>query len=209
MRLLWVGDSTTEGFLGGTEWSGWGGCRGRAISKLWRHLAVAPIGPDTVSGFPAWGTFWRTTTITAARSALPSVFAALGDPPDVVVVMLGIHDGIAAGWLPPAQPNTYTMASPMTDLVSDIASAAPDAQIFVCTIPRLDNWGGLYNSYLPRALNEARSGGANVRLIDAAAGLTLAHIGGDGLHPNESGYTLMADNVYAGLTCSLPVIGGA
>lgn len=209
VRILIIGDSTTEGFLGGTEWSGWGGWRGRAISKLWRNLAVVPIGPDIVTDFPAWGHFWRTTTIAAARSALPTVFAGLADPPDVVVVMLGIHDGIAASWTVPAQPNTYTMASPMASLVTDIAAGAPDAQLFVCTISTLNTWSGLYNSYLPRALNEARAAGANVRLIDAAAGLVGSDIGSDGVHPTENGYILMAGNVYAGLTAALPVVGGA
>lgn len=209
--LLVISDSTGRGW-NGTGYSPWGGWRGRVLNALWKTHDVRPFGRTTQAESAAYGGFEAigpNGTAANATAALDDVFAALSRPPDIVIIGLGINDGLGVSWAVPAP--SYSIAAPITALVIGIASRAPAAEIYVCAIPVLNwgadstNWSSLYNAYLPVALEDARLAGAQATFIDCTAGMwsidapTSFPNLSDAVHPNESGYVLMAANIEAAL----------
>lgn len=209
--LLVISDSTGRGF-NGSVYSPWGGWRGRLLSALWRTHDARPVGRTTQAESAAYGGFEAIGphgTAADATAALDDVFAALSRPPDIVIIGLGINDGIGASWTVPA--SSYTIAAPITALVAGVGARAPGAEIYVCSIPILNagadstNWSSLYNAHLPVAIENARLAGAQSTFIDCTAGLwsldapTSFLYLGDPAHPNEMGYALMAANIEAAL----------
>ncbi len=218
--ILIISDSTGRGWLGDVAaYSADGGWRGQVVKYLWRTHDIRPVGRTTQAESAAWGAFEAIPNGTAAAAALDldNVFAALnGDPPEIVIISLGINDGLQASWQIPASPPT--IADPITALIEGVAARAPSAEIYVNTIPILNwgdnstNWSGLYNLYLPVALEHARQHGAQARLIDAVAGMwnpsqpTNFWYLGDPVHPTQAGYLAMAANVKTALEKLSPLL---
>lgn len=191
----------------------YGGWRGRFHQHQWqtRHEPWVPVGRTHRPEFPAWGHYEAIPngTAAAALADLDDVFAALSEPPDLVIVSLGINDGVQASFTIPTLPDTYTMTDTMTALVLGIHARASGVPILVTPIPvcvqdaNQTTWASLWNLYLPRALNNAREAGANVWLMDIWAQLN-AHRDGqtndwlaDGIHPNTTGYEHAAEDAIA------------
>lgn len=198
----------------------WGGWRGMFHVHQWETLSAPwnPVGRTHRPDFPAWGHYEAIPngTAAAALADLDNVFSALARLPDLVIVSLGINDGVEAGFQWPEQPNTYTMVQPMTDLLVCIDERAPGVPIVVTTIPvcvqtpEQVTWTSLWNRYLPRGANEARKAGARIWVADIWAQVnenrkpSTQTVSGnvnswlaDGIHPNDEGYVRAAQDAGA------------
>ena len=108
--------------------------------------------------------------------------------PNLVLLDAGIND-LGQNYQIPTAP------SRLASLIDQILAAEPDATVLVAQLiingdPTLESERETFNSQLPAIVQARASAGQHVALVDMSA-LTTADLSGT-LHPNDSGYQLMA-----------------
>ncbi|WP_113699333.1 trypsin-like serine protease [Nonomuraea lactucae] len=98
--------------------------------------------------------------------------------------------------------NPETAPGRIADLIDQITNAVPDATVLVATLVPARNADTqtrieAFNGALAQIVRQRRSAGKQVMLVDMGE-VTLKDVP-DGLHPNDTGYTKMADAFYRGI----------
>ncbi|MEU7134733.1 FG-GAP-like repeat-containing protein [Streptomyces sp. NPDC046261] len=116
--------------------------------------------------------------------------------PNVVLLNIGTND---------MDRNTDVDAAParLGALIDRITTAAPHMTVLVSSlVPSLDAQGQKrvekFNAAVPHLVEERRKKGLNIGFVDMGAVTTRDLT--DRLHPNDAGFTKMADAFYAGLS---------
>ncbi|GAA3454642.1 SGNH/GDSL hydrolase family protein [Dactylosporangium matsuzakiense] len=122
--------------------------------------------------------------------------------PDVVLLNAGTNDMIQ-------NHDVVDAPARLSALIDQILRGAPAATVMVSTlVPNRDSAVDArvtaFNAKVPGIVQAKAAAGQRVRLVDLHAGLTLADIGSDGIHPTDDGYSKLADTWYAALQ---PVLG--
>lgn len=198
MDILTVGPSTVIGYTDSAypvaTLSPWGGWRGRVINGLRQQYDARPVGPNTQSTYPFWGSFWNTTGIASARVDVASVLGTY--QPDVILLDVGLNDIITMTTLemPP-----ISMLDELVALLLDIHAELPGVPTYAGQLPpstfstNVSNMVGLFNEYLPSYVQVAREAGANVYAVPCMQGVTSAGLP-DGTHPSDATYAAIAEN---------------
>lgn len=145
----------------------------------------APNGPGMVNGIP----FPRNhegisgETIDQINIRVPS--PALNDSPHIILVHAGTNDMFVG-----ANGATERMGSLLDELIVE----APDALIVLSSIIPLSfgaNALPAFNAAIPGLVAERADAGAHIIFADQFAGFPTSELG-DGVHPNQTGYSRMA-----------------
>ncbi len=185
LRIMPLGDSITWG----TESSTGNGYRGPLAVALSSQVAVEDFvgkqingtmsDPDN-EGHPGY----KISDLANLANASLNTYK-----PNVVLLDAGIND----------LGQNYQISSAPTrlaSLIDQVLTAEPDATVLVATLiingdPTLESERETFNSQLPAIVQARASQGKHVALVDMGA-LTTANLSGT-LHPNDSGYQLMAN----------------
>jgi len=107
--------------------------------------------------------------------------------PDIVLLMIGTNDVVLGG-----REEAETLGSEIGQILRAIAESLPNTTVFVSTLPPL-GWEStmipVANDCIRTAVAEAVEAGQHVVLVEQH--LTVAEIG-DGIHPTEDGYGILA-----------------
>jgi alpha-galactosidase len=203
VRIMPLGDSITDGAQ----------VPGGYRIELWRRL----VGQDRRSvdfvgslrnGPPELGdrdheghSGWRIDEVAARVEGWLA-----RDRPEIVLLMLGTNDVLQ-------DQGVATAPARLGELLDRITRQLPAATVLVATLPPLAGAEAsarvaAFNRALPAVVQARAAAGRRVRLVDVAAGLTLADIG-DGVHPNESGHAKIAAAWHRALAPLLRAPGGA
>ena len=152
--------------------------------------------PDTANaGYPG-----LTTTQIAAR--LPGLLAS--QDPNAILLMAGTND-IFAG------TSASTIAANILGMLDTVNSFNPAIHVYVATLtPMVNSHSGNVapvNTAITNMVAQAQASGLNVSLV-SMSNVTTADISSDGVHPNATGYALMAQNFYSAILAQQPISGG-
>ena len=201
IKIMPLGDSLTYGNYAYGE-NGTGGYR----TYLWRKLQdtgytnidfVGSVrwGPADIDraceGRPGWGI--------DQISANVESWLRIQDP-DLILLMIGTNDILQ-------QNPLDTLMERMEDLLQKIVHACPSAHLFVASLlgVRMPNEYGIklddilaFNKRLPSLVESLSDAGRHISFVDMydRAGLGDNDFGADGVHPNDSGYTKIANVWY-------------
>lgn len=205
-EIVCVGDSLTRGYLpDGTLGSA--GYRGEIVSRI--ADAGYPwtlIGQYTDGGSAHEGVNGRTTGV--LNGNLTSLFG-VGNPyhgADAVILITGTNDCLDSGYDGPTA--MYYLAN----ILSELASREPQARVVVASsLPTVIGSYGVHavnvadwNSRVSATLDASAIAAAG-RLVRVPLGSAIrdAHVAGDGVHPDVSGYGLMASVIWGPLQNAL------
>lgn len=129
-----------------------------------------------------------------------------------VVIMLGTNDAYPGNWMNGAKATQFQ--TDYAALIDHFSSLSTHPTVYVALPPpaypnNAFNISGtiMQDSIVPLSKQVAAQKGSPV--IDVNTAMTgMASLFGDGLHPNDMGYTLLAKTVHDGLLQPLPVDGG-
>jgi lysophospholipase L1-like esterase len=126
--------------------------------------------------------------------------------PDIILLHIGtnnLYQGMG-----PAVPGQ------LEDMLDQIVEAAPDALVVVAQITPLGGQFGAngvdqYNATMPAMVQERVDAGQHLLLVNMnaafrAANANVAGLLADGIHPNATGYGIMADTWYTAIESVLP-----
>jgi lysophospholipase L1-like esterase len=200
LRILPLGDSITYGF----DMNAWGATNGyrQPLLDLLSNNTVDYIG-SMESGNMLKN---RTEGHSGARIELIAQWAnvSLWEMPNVVLLMAGTNDVLATYWAEPPEPELLSLApGRLGNLIDQIFDAVPETTLIVAGITAFKNAtfqaGGLiFNAQIPGVVAERANAGKHVLTIDMMDYVPAADTG-DGVHPNQTGYALMAQGWYTGL----------
>ena len=192
-RFVAFGDSMTEGKL-----ALFGpltiGDPGPAVGYVYKLKALLE-GRYTAQQFSVTDEGLGGETTAAGRDRLPGVL--IRDQPEVLLLLEGVND-LNAGRdaaIPGVVSNLRAMirtarSSGIVVLIGTLLPERPGG--FRALAP-----GSIVPANNQIRLMAAAEGAILVDLYQAFEGRTETHIGADGLHPNDAGYTLMADTFFA------------
>jgi autotransporter-associated beta strand protein len=186
IRILPLGDSITYGAGGDANLGGY-------RSPLYTALTAAGyqvnfIGTSTENsslmeqphheGHPGW-------VISQIASNISGWLATV-DNPDVVLLHIGTND---------IGSDFANAINRLDDLITQIATLRPYAHIIVTNL--MERFGDtqiptLFNPYVQAKVDAQAALGRRVTFLDMHAAVPLANMP-DGLHPNQTGYNLMAN----------------
>lgn len=214
LRILPFGDSITYGVIGSTTDTESGGYR----TLLQDRLTLADVVVDMVgsarngpAGIDPDHEGHRGFTLNQLDAIDAGAIAAAR--PDAILLMAGTNDS--------AKDTSTTMIADLRALIVSITKAAPDATLFVASIPpvrvgqqaqvRADRVDA-YNDKMPALIAELAASGRKVVFVDMRD-LDVTHISAppvdSGLHPNAGGYAVIADHWYDALEARLGLHAGA
>jgi lysophospholipase L1-like esterase len=125
--------------------------------------------------------------------------------PDIVLLTIGTNDLIQDHDVPGAPQR-------LAGLVDDIEAAAPMVEVYVSSIPPIDNPAvqPLVDTYdaAVRALVPGRPDDGQVHFVDSGAAVTVDHLV-DGVHPDIAGYDAMGHAWFEAIAADIPVDAGA
>ncbi|MEV5279441.1 ricin-type beta-trefoil lectin domain protein [Streptomyces sp. NPDC052811] len=191
LRLMPLGDSITWG-VGSPSGNSYRGF-------LWNQLASEGHGLDFV-GSGRNGTMsdpdneghsgWHIDQIAGIADSVLAQYR-----PNVIALEIGTNDLNGGSQAEPAAERLHA-------LIDQITVDAPDATVLVGTLIVSTNsteeaTRPAFNAKLPGIVQAEQAAGKHVRLVDMSA-LTTADLS-DPLHPNDNGYTKMADAFNAGV----------
>ncbi|MGE5783811.1 MAG: GDSL-type esterase/lipase family protein [Myxococcales bacterium] len=201
-KILPLGDSITYGMASSDN----GGYRvplfkkAVAASQKITFTGTVMAGPSTVSNvtFPKNNEGHSGWTIDQIAGLVPS--PAFNTVPHIVLLMGGTNDVYAAS-------GQATMQDRLGTLIDKTVTAAPNALIVVATITPLSigNYASTINTYngkIPDLVQKRASAGKHVVMVDMSK-LPTNQLA-DGVHPNDAGYSYMADVWYAAIKDLLP-----
>ncbi|NJO78637.1 MAG: cadherin-like domain-containing protein [Cyanobacteria bacterium RM1_2_2] len=211
-KIMPIGDSITRG-INGDEPSGALSQEGGYRAALWsrfgsnnlsvdfvgsQSLGSAALGDKDHEGHGGWTILRMNQNI---QTFLPNA------QPDVALLMLGTNDARDS------QLTGNDLLARMSQLIDDMVSLSPDLTILVATPPPAregDRNRNIisYNNGLPGLVASKFGESKNVYLVDMTS-LTLANdIGGDGLHPNTTGFQNIANFWYDSLLSNVGTENG-
>ncbi|KOV65233.1 SGNH/GDSL hydrolase family protein [Streptomyces sp. MMG1121] len=191
LRLMPLGDSITWG-VGSPSGNGYRGF-------LWKRLAAEGHALDFV-GSGRNGTMsdpdneghsgWHIDQIAGIADSVLARYR-----PNVITLEIGTNDLNGGAQAEPAAERLHA-------LIDQITADAPDATVLVGTLivstsSTEEATRPVFNAKLPGIVQAEQAAGKHVRLVDMSA-LTTADLS-DPLHPNDNGYTKMADAFNAGV----------
>ncbi|MEV8527298.1 MULTISPECIES: ricin-type beta-trefoil lectin domain protein [unclassified Streptomyces] len=191
LRLMPLGDSITWG-VGSPSGNSYRGF-------LWNRLTSEGHGLDFV-GSGRNGTMsdpdneghsgWHIDQIAGIADSVLARYR-----PNVITLEIGTNDLNGGSQAEPAAERLHA-------LIDQITADAPDATVLVGTVivstsSTEEATRPAFNAKLPGIVQAEQAAGKHVRLVDMSA-LTTADLS-DPLHPNDSGYTKMADAFNAGV----------
>jgi lysophospholipase L1-like esterase len=195
-KILPLGDSITDGigFSGGYRVSLFS--RALADNKTITFVGGSMNGPTMVSGqpFPRAHEGHSGWTIAQIDGIVPD--PALGPTPHIVLLHIGTNDMASMG---SGAPNR------LGALIDQIVADLPDALLVVAKIipfPGASSQVNTFNNAVPGVVEQRASAGKHVILVDQFTGFPTNELG-DGVHPNQAGYTRMAGVWYAAISSYL------
>jgi lysophospholipase L1-like esterase len=190
-KIMPLGDSITDGtgFAGGYRVELF--AKSVADQKHITFVGSLSNGPNTVSGvtFPKSHEGHFGWTISQVDDLIPA--PALDPAPHIVLLHLGTND-----------INTNTLSGAperLGSLIDQIITKLPSALIVVAKIipePSKANDITTFNNAVPQVVQTRANAGKHVILVDQFTGFPSSELG-DGVHPNQAGYTRMAGVWYA------------
>lgn len=190
-KIMPLGDSITDGtgFSGGYRVELF--AKAVADQKSITFVGSLSNGPNTVAGatFPKAHEGHFGWTINQVDDLIPD--PALNPAPHIVLLHLGTNDinqNMGSG--APAR---------LGSLIDQIVTKLPSALVIVAKIiPEPSKAAGIatFNDALPQVVQTRANAGKHVILIDQFTGFPASELG-DGVHPNQAGYTRMAGVWYA------------
>jgi lysophospholipase L1-like esterase len=182
VRVMPLGDSITDGF----------NIPGGYRIDLWQQLVAAGHTVDFVgsaSNGPAslgdrnheGHSGWRIDQLSTNINAWMQQYQ-----PRTILLHIGTNDMIG---------NSNGAPQRLSTLIDQIVAASPDVELFVATLVPLsfsDANVRAFNAALPAIVDAKAAAGHHVHLVDMYSKLTTADLA-DGVHPNASGYSKMAD----------------
>jgi acyl-CoA thioesterase-1 len=172
--ILFVGTSLTAGYGLAPEQS-YPALIARRIDSLGLSYQVVNAG---VSGQTSAGT-------------LRSIDWLMRQPADIVVLETGANDGLRA-------LSVDTMRTNIQQIIDRVKSAQPTARIYLVAMEAPPNLGPSYTASFRAVYPElaAKNGVTLIPfLLDRVAGVDSLNQG-DGIHPNERGARIVADNIW-------------
>jgi len=119
--------------------------------------------------------------------------------PNIVLLMIVTNDVTA-------DSGQSGMADRLEGLLNKIVEAAPDALVVVAELtpvswkpPELSD----YNAQIPGIVRARAASGQHILAVDMNA-MPLSNLASDNVHPNDQGYSYMADIWYAAIEDVLP-----
>lgn len=162
-------------------------------------------GPQTVAGKPfpranEGHSGWTISGSNGIAKRVPS--PALDDDPHIVLLHIGTND-LYNTMMPTAE-----MPDRLGQLIDDVIAVVPDSLIVVAKLTPVSNasWTATLNTYnaaIPAIVEERAAAGKHVIMADMNTGFATSNLG-DGVHPNEAGYDLMAERWYELIKDYLP-----
>jgi Ca2+-binding RTX toxin-like protein len=114
-------------------------------------------------------------------------------------------DDIFAGVAP------STIAANILGMLNTVNGFNPSIHVYVATLTPMVNSVSSevapVNTAITNMVAQAKASGLNVSLV-SMSDVTTADISGDGAHPTDAGYALMAQNFYSAILAQQPVSGG-
>jgi lysophospholipase L1-like esterase len=130
-------------------------------------------------------------------SLVPS--PAFSDMPGIVLLMIGTNDITSTS-------SPGTTADRLDGLLDKIVKAAPDALLVVAKLTPV-SWNSAdldnYNAKIPSLVQARAAKGQHIVSVDMSK-MPKSSLAGDGVHPNDQGYSYMADVWYAAIKDVLP-----
>ncbi len=208
-QVLPFGDSITFG----TGSSDNGGYRSRLFKRIVQSnqkvqfVGSQSHGPDQVAGvwFPKNHEGYPGWTIdpgygqwgSGISTLIPS--PAFNTVPHIVLLMIGTNDVNGTR-------GTDTIADRLNTLLDKIVNMAPNALVVVAQITPI-GWNppaaANYNAKIPGIIQSRINRGQHFALVDMSR-MPRSGLDSDNLHPNDTGYTWMADVWYAAIKDYLP-----
>lgn len=171
-------------------------------ADLYKQLTAAGATVDFV-GSQKSGNFEKPNNEGYPGNTIAQISAkadkALTLKPNVVCLMAGTNDHIF-GSIVGQDPKTA--ATRIEALINKIVNQVPNAVVLVASLPPLNLTGtyarleknslqpDVFNSQLPAIATAQRAKGGKVTVVDMSA-VAKSDLG-DGIHPNDAGYTKMA-----------------
>jgi lysophospholipase L1-like esterase len=125
--------------------------------------------------------------------------------PHIFLIMLGTND-VHQPTQPSGSDGAQTAAE-LTELLDIITGRAPDALVVVARIVPI-SWNPQdlvdYNNNIPGVVEEQANQGRHVIMVDLHTEFPDDGLGGDGVHPNDTGYEFMATKWYEAIKEYLP-----
>jgi acyl-CoA thioesterase-1 len=129
-----------------------------------------------------------------SAGALRRVDWLLRGPADVVIIETGANDGLRG-------LNVDSTRANLRAIIAKVKTARPAARILLAQMEAPPNLGAKYtNAFRAMYQDVARETGVSVLpfLLEGVAGVSRLNQG-DGIHPNEEGEQIVANNVWKGL----------
>lgn len=209
-KILPFGDSITHGLQSSDS----GGYRSQlfklvvAANKKVTFLGSQSDGPATVSGvsFPKnhEGHDGYTVDSGFSKYGTPGISSLIPSPafstiPDIVLLMIGTNDITSTS--SPGSTSTR-----LDGLLGKIVAAAPNALVVVAKITPVSYSSTdltNYNAKIPGIVDARVAQGQHIALVDMSA-MPKSGLASDGVHPNDQGYTYMANTWFTAIQGFLP-----
>jgi acyl-CoA thioesterase-1 len=139
-----------------------------------------------------------------SAGALRRIDWLLRGPADVVIIETGANDGLRG-------LNVDSTRANLRALIEKVRAARPAARILLAQMEAPPNLGAKYTAAFSTMYQDvAREAGVSVVpfLLEGVAGVSSLNQP-DGIHPNERGEQIVADNVWAALEPVLRQLDGA
>ncbi|MET7703803.1 ricin-type beta-trefoil lectin domain protein [Streptomyces sp. NPDC005485] len=191
LRLMPLGDSITWG-VGSPSGNSYRSFLGNKLAAEGHSLDFVGSGRNGTMSDPdnEGHSGWRIDQIAGIADSVLAQYR-----PNVVTLEIGTNDLNGNYQIP-------TAADRLHALIDQITKAAPDATVLVGTV--IISTSGTeeanrpaFNAKLPGIVQAEQAAGKHVRLVDMGA-LTTADLA-DSLHPNDAGFSKMADAFDAGV----------
>jgi len=191
LRVMPMGDSITWG-VGSPSGNSYRGFLGNRLAAEGHALDFVGSGRNGTMSDPdnEGHSGWRIDQLAGIADSVLARYR-----PNVVTLEIGTNDLNGNYQIP-------TAADRLRALIDQITSDAPDATVLVGTViistsSTEEANRPAFNAKLPGIVQAEQAAGKHVRLVDMGA-LTAADLS-DSLHPNDSGFSKMADAFNAGI----------
>jgi len=168
-------------------------------SKSVTFVGTRSNGPETVDGvkFPKNHEGTSGITIQNLQGVVDKgALTGANVKPHIILIHIGTNN-LSGG---SASANATLLGS----FLDSVIKACPDALLVVAKIIPFNGSEKGFNDAIPAVVEARVKQGAHIIMVDQTAGFDAKKDIGDGVHPNESGYTKMAAVWYAAIKDYLP-----